>query len=793
MSACKGCPYEGSVQVPGYGSGSPAFCVVGEAPGAQEVAEMRPFVGQSGKLLRAMIEEVGGDPEDVYYTNVVRCRPPNNVTPDPKAIHACMRNLTRELKDVDTKLVVALGKTAHEAMGLDWRQMGVAVDQGGWHLLGGWHPAYVLRQPVRASEFKLTIDRAVNGPVTSPINREPDVRWARTLGALRAHLELVPNDTMVAFDIETDQVQWYDSRERKHDPILMLQISWDEEFAIIVTQEMLYDVVGVIDYLQYFFDRVRTCAHNGKFDAVFQLAHLNLHIHQDFDTMLARHVLDESLPMGLKTIVRLELGMPDYEDEMISKYLKSKNDFYSKIPPDELAKYGAIDVVATLYLEGFFRKKLIEAGQLEWPFEKVIMPAANAFVHIEHRGMYVDEERLIEVEAELGVSCDQIEASMQELTGKAEFNPRSPKQVAVYFYDDLGFPERKIYNKGPRTTGKEALEELKGRHPIIGMMKEYRRVHKMRTSYARNVLKQMDPEGFVHADFKITGTEVGRISVARPALQTIPRADDYYGALIKSSFTAPPGYKLIEVDFSQAELRVLACLSDEGFLQQVYRDGRDLHSEVAIAMYGEGFTKAQRVQTKMFNFSYTYGGSEYSFAKDAGLSLSVAKRFVRDYNAQMPKLAQYRKDQVRFLHEHGYVATRFGRRRHFPLITSGNKDDARKASVHMPVAGGASDLTLMSANELVLEHNVWVCNLVHDSVMAYALIEEAKETAQLIADVMRAKAMEFFPEVPWPMRWVDEEGEGDIEIKDRWAEPFVECSVCGTWVISEDKCNHEKE
>ena len=787
MSACDKCPYNGQPQVSGYGSGSPEFVVVGEAPGAQEVAEMRPFVGPSGKLLRAMIEEVGGNPEEVYYMNVVRCRPPNNATPAPEAIQACSQNLIDELRDIDTKLIVGLGKTAHEALSLDWKQMGVAVDHGTFHVMGGWHPAYVLRKPVRASEFKLTIDRAVNGPITSPINRNPDVVWARTRDELLYQLARCPDDAMVAFDIETDQIQWYDSKERKHDPILMLQICWDEEFAIIVTQEMLYDVHGVIEILDEFFKRVRTCAHNGKFDAVFQLAHLGLLIHQDFDTMLARFTLDESLPMGLKVIVRTELGMPDYEDETILKYLKSRNDFYSKVPPDTLAEYGAIDVVATLYLEKFYRAKLIESGQLEWPFLNVIMPAANAFVHIEHRGMYVDVERLIEVEAELGVSCDEIEASMQELTGKPEFNPRSPQQVAVYFYDDIGFPERKIYNKGPRTTGKEALEELKGRHPIIAMMKEYRRVHKMRTSYARNVLKQVDPEGFVHADFKIQGTEVGRISVSRPALQTIPRADDYYGALIKSAFTAPPGYKLIEVDYSQAELRTLACLSEEEFLRQVYRDGRDLHNEVAVAMYGEEFTEAQRVQTKMFNFSYAYGGSEYSFAKDAGLSISVAKRFVRDYNSQMPKLAQYRKDQLSFLYEHGYVETRFGRRRHFPLITSQNKDDARKAAVHMPVAGGATDLTLMAATELVLEHGVWVCNLVHDSVMAYAPIKEAKETATLIARIMKEKADEYFPEVPWPM-----EMDKDIEIKDRWAEPFIECPKCGTWIAPETKCRECK-
>jgi len=768
VSACENCPYNGSKQVLPLGVEQPAFLVVGEAPGAEEVAKGAPFVGQSGRLLRAMIEEVGGDPNNVAYMNVIRCRPPRNANPAPEAIQACSQYFAEDIGKFDTPLVVALGKIAQEKLGLDWKQMGVAEQmEDGTYKMGGWHPAYVLRRPEKASEFKMTINRAVNGPITSPVNRNPNVVWARTPAQLEEMLSACPDNAWVAFDIETDQIQWYTSRERYADGILMLQICWDPDYAVIVGSEMLYDEPTVVDLLQKFFDRVRTIAHNGKFDCVFLYNHLGLDIYLDFDTMLARYVLDESLPRGLKTIVRLELGMADYEDETIMPYLRTRNDFYSKVPPDILAEYGALDVVACLYLRGVYEEELRREGQLEWPFRQIIMPASNALVKIESSGMYVDEEQLERVEKAFSDDCDRLERKMGKIVGRDDFNPRSPKQVAAALYDQFGLPVQSLYGKSPRTTCHEALKNLENRHPLVGLLLEYRRVHKMRSSYARNILKQIDPNGRVHSDFRLVGTEVGRIAVRKPALQTIPRASDYHGALIRSSFTAPPGYKLIEVDYSQAELRVLACLSGEEFLQQVYQEGRDLHSEVAEAMYGPNFTKEQRVHTKMFNFSYAYGGTEYSFAKDAGLSIAVARKFVRDYNKNMPQLAAYRKAQVESLYENGYVETRFGRRRHFPLIVKQNQDDARKASVHMPVAGGATDLTLMSGTKLVLEHNVEVCLMVHDSVLAYAPEDEAEKTAMLIAKVMQETAEKFFPEVPWPM-----EMGRDIEIKDRWAEPL---------------------
>jgi len=282
----------------------------------------------------------------------------------------------------------------------------------------------------------------------------------------------------------------------------------------------------------------------------------------------------------------------------------------------------------------------------------------------------------------------------------------------------------------------------------------------MNRSYLKNILKFAGNDGCVHPGALVHGTEVGRLSFRNPAIQTIPRPyEDVYGAIVRGSFAAPEGYKFVIADYSQAELRVAAVLSQDPFLLQVYRDGRDMHTEVAVGMYGEDWTHAQRVLTKMFNFSYIYGGSEFSFAQDAGLPINVARQFVTDYNEIMSGLAQFRRDQLAKARDDGFVVSPFGRKRRFPLITPTNLHEVRKASIHAPIAGSASDLTQLSLIRAV-KYGYHVVLTVHDSIGALAREEEAEETATMLRMIMIEVATEHFPEVPW---------EVDVDIRDRWS------------------------
>lgn len=778
FAKCYECPLiEEGPAVPGFGNPKAEVIFVGEAPGQQEVIDGVPFVGQSGQLLHGMLEEVGLTPDQVnpfmYKTNVVACRPPGNRTPTQHEVACCAPRLRNELQKHKSRKIVSMGRTAHDFFNVPF-QPGAIVKWYDFLVMPTWHPAYVLRDPSQGDLFKRTMERAVHGPFTFELIPKPETFWPRTPKELQAMLEECSDNAWVAFDIESDQVQWYDTRTKVRDLILMLQIAWSEDSAIIIDDMLLHDCTDeVVPILDKFFKRVRTCAHNGKFDTVFLESQFGLHVKLHFDTLLAHYVLNENIAHGLKPLAALELGMLDYEEDTVLPFLRTRNDLYSKVPTKILGTYGAWDVVITLRLRDQFEKQLRQNNQYEKPFLSPIMESCRLFHFTELRGIAVDDKQIDWLDTQFRAELDVLIDAIRSAAGEPELNPRSPQQLAVLFYDKWGWPPARVRKAGPRSTNKEVLQKLEGKHPIIAPLQEFRRIDKMWGSYVKNLRKYITPGGRVHADFRIPGTEVGRISVADPALQTIPRPSDYYGAMIRSAFIGGPGLVLIVCDYSQAELRVFACEANEPFLLDVYAHDRDLHSEVAIGMFGENYTYEQRMQTKMFNFSYLYGGNEFSFAKDAGLNIAIAKKFVKDYNRLMPVGLAWKKEQLVKLKRDGYVETIFGRRRHFPVITRANAEEARKACVHMPIASTANDMTMLSGIAIqrqLPEYNVdtvhktaGVVLEVHDSVVVECPENEAPEIAEMMKTTMERIASEVYPQLPW---------KADADISKRWAEPL---------------------
>lgn len=756
LAECQYCPLKSEAFVPSHGSFDAKWVVIGEAPGANEVEEGVPFVGKSGQLLQAAFEQAGATLDDAYRINVVACRPPNNRQPTELEIKCCHPRFVAELRETKNPLL-ALGLTACNTLRIDFKQRGAWLNWENRPVKLAWHPSYVLREPNEAPVFLAEIASYVRGPEAIRIF-DPKVVWVHTAWDLQYALNECLDNAWVSFDIETDQVQWYDTPEKKADAILMLQLAWCEEFGIVIPDDLLYDNPLVPPMLNEFFSRVRTVGHNAKFDAVFLRSHIGVDPQVKFDTLLAQYILDEGMPRGLKPIAALEFGMPDYEEELISEYLNSRNDRYSKIDPEALAKYGVLDVVSTLVLREVFEARLKERGQYEWPFMQIIMEASKVLETVEMRGFAIDDTAIDDITTLFDRKIEERADDVRGLAGDPLLNPNSPAQLAVVLYDELKLPMPRSRKIKPRSTSADALEVLKGMHPMISAIKDYRRVKKLNTSYVQNVKKFRDLEGRVHGNFLIYGTEVGRLAVRDPALQTVPRPDDEYGAMIRGMYCAKPGYVLIVADYSQAELRVVAVYSKEPFLLKAYREERDLHSEVALAMYGPNFTKAQRVICKMFNFSYVYGGSEYSFAESSGLPIEVARQFVRDYNKAMPVSLQWKKDQLQRAIDDGYVETIFGRRRHFPLIVPENYDDVRKACVHMVVASTASDLTLMSLVQAE-KAGIPVVLSVHDSVLAEVRKEDAKDAALELRRIMTSTGDKYLPEVPWKV---------DVEIRQKW-------------------------
>lgn len=764
---CDQCPLRSNKVVPPEGSLEAELIVVGDVPGVSEAIQGRPFVGKTLQLLNAALQQAGiEDPSNqVFYTNAIACRPPYTQDQElmlAKATRCCAPRLIQELNGVKATKVLAMGNTTHDAFGVPSNQKGALYDIWNKVVMPAWHPSYVLRDPDNADDFLEEVQQLVRGEGKVDAISFPEIVWIKNASHLKIVLDSCDDGSWVSFDIETDQTQWFDTPSTPADQILMLQLCWNQDTAYIIGDDLLYDDPHVVQLLKEFFPRVLTVGQNAKFDAVFLEGQLGIHVHQTFDTMLAHYALNENLSHGLKEMARLEFGVPDYEEATIAPYLTSKNDRYSKVPTEILAKYGGMDVKMVLLLRPILEARLIEQGLYDYPFQNILMPAANALTQVELRGFLVDIPQLDSISESFQQEIDVLVQQARDCVGMPNLNLNSPTQLAEVIYDKLHLPIVKGRKLKPRSTAHGALDQLRGKHPLIDILGQYRRIAKMRSSYVENLRGYADVNGRIHGSFKIPGTEVSRLAIRDPALQTIPRASEYFGAMIRSAFIAKPGHVLIVTDYSQAELRAIACASGEQFLINVYRNGRDLHTEVARAMYGDTYTKEQRVMCKMFNFSYVYGGNEYSFAQDQGLKIEVAKQFVKDYNTNMPDLLKYRGAQFRKLKEDGFVQTIFGRRRHFPIITSENEDDARKACVHMPTASTASDLTLMSAIKME-QMGIPVVLTVHDSVIAEVPEAQAETTGNLMMSIMSEMGQRFLPQVPW---------EADKDISVRWAKPL---------------------
>lgn len=877
---CEGCPlYFDGKYVPSKWTGSDVV-FIGEAPGADEVRAQEPFVGSSGQLLARAIRAVGKDPEAYSKTNVVSCQPPGNYLEGySAAIAHCTPRLMAELEAEGGDKLVALGKIATEIVLGDLAErpaeaaLPPSARRGRWfvaddtsllagrQILSEYHPAYVLRQPGEMSGFKKGIARVFLDAPTSLLI-EPPVIELRSFEEIKERLDRVPDGTWTAFDLETNQIQFYSTKTNPADEILLLAMSWNAKDGYVIPGDLLYDDPRVAPYLSSFFDRIKTVAHNGKFDVVF-LKTAGVRAHVDFDTMLAHYVLEETAAHGLKEIAQDEYGIPNYEAMIIRQYLRSSNDEYSKIPWEQLSLYAAWDVVVTRALKERFEKRLRarpafreyyqhvatrdevrDASAYEWPFMNLLMPAQHFLSDVEFRGIGVDQKYLVRASAAMQKELDEQVAYMRDMCGDPGFNPNAHMQVARVLYDQRGLPTprklatalgrriQKTKSKNPeRSTDKGVLDAIieVTNDAFAIEMKHYRRVAKIKSAYMDNMLEYVDLDGLVHADFRVMGTEVGRLAVRDPALQTVPRASDRYGAAIKAAFIAQPysddellGYSrggviaqgpwqdfgvcvdwptdltrgspgaesvLIVADYNQAEMCAAAHYSNDPFLIGVYEEGRDLHDEATYAMFGtpediaeeRGLSlndakviwKELRVQVKMFNFAYLYGGNENSFAQDRGIPLAQARAFVHRYEQNMQQLSQWKRDQYKFALKYGYVVTVHGRRRTFPelqgltaetMYRTENRqllDDVRKASVHAVVAGTASDLCLLSANKLSVL-GLEIVLLVHDSILIRCPRFLVPHLEQIVPGVMVGTASEWLPRVKWRV---------DFKTMKRWATP----------------------
>jgi DNA polymerase-1 len=388
-------------------------------------------------------------------------------------------------------------------------------------------------------------------------------------------------------------------------------------------------------------------------------------------------------------------------------------------------------------------QKLLELNMRRLYYE-IELPLCTVLAEMERAGFAVDKKALRDFGLTLDEGIREAQKAVFELAG-GEFNINSPKQLGDILFDKLMLPTDKKTKTG-WSTNAEVLEKLRGKHPVIQAILDYRQLAKLKSTYADGLLKVISPDGRIHTSFQMTVTATGRLSSTEPNLQNIPVRTPL-GAELRKMFVAGPGKLLVDADYSQIELRLLAHISKDETMQSAFRSGEDIHRVTASQVFNvplEEVTPLQRSRAKAVNFGIVYGISAFSLAQDIGVWQHEAKEYIDAYLAKYHGVRDYMERVVSDAKRDGYVSTLFGRRRHLPEVKSGNytvRSFGERVALNMPIQGTAADIIKLAmvnvrnrlkaeglASQLILQ--------VHDELIAECPEGEAEAVRVLLREEM---------------------------------------------------------
>ena len=464
-----------------------------------------------------------------------------------------------------------------------------------------------------------------------------------------------------------------------------------------------------------------------------------------FDAALAGYVLDSTagsydLSRLCVTYCGFEPGAGAVEENTQLSLLDSVDD---AAEDGRLASLAA----AIACLEEKMQAKIAEMG-LEELYYDVELPLCAVLADMEKEGFLVDRSALAQFGESMSESIDALQQSIWQQAGE-QFNINSPKQLGNILFDKLLLPHGKKTKTG-WSTNADILEKLRSKHPIVNDILEYRTLTKLKSTYAEGLLKVIAPDGRIHTSFMMTVTDTGRLSSREPNLQNIPIRKSF-GAQIRKMFVAGEGKTLIDADYSQIELRILAHISGDENMISAFRSGEDIHRVTASQVFGTPFaevTAAQRSAAKAVNFGIVYGISAWSLAQDIDVSPAQAKDYMDAYLGKYSGVRDYQKSIVEQAREAGYVSTVMGRRRALPELRSSNfaqRSFGERVALNMPIQGTAADVIkkAMVAVHRRLKAEGLEAKLilqVHDELIVEAPEHEAEAVKAILRQEMEAAA-----------------------------------------------------
>ena len=419
-------------------------------------------------------------------------------------------------------------------------------------------------------------------------------------------------------------------------------------------------------------------------------------------------------------------------------------------------------------LEAALAKRIEEDGLSDILYN-IELPLLKILFEIERTGFKIDPIKIHEFGEELSKLAQELQTSIYNIAGKT-FNINSPKQLGEVLFVDLGLPYNKKKGKSGYSTDAETLEGLRHYSPIIDDLLEYRQVTKLLNTYALVLPTVADENDRIHTDFKQALTATGRLSSADPNLQNIPIRTKL-GREMRRFFIAEEGYTLVDADYSQIELRLLAHISDDYNMIESFKDGLDIHRRTAAAVFNmpeEYVTEDMRKRAKAVNFGIIYGISGFSLAKDIGTTTSEASGYIKNYLMNYPSVDRYLIDVVEDAKERGYTATPMGRRRYIPELTAQNgmiRAFGKRVAMNAPIQGAAADimkLAMIRVDERLKAEGIdgRIVMQVHDEIIVEVRDDEVERSKTIIREEMenaQALSVPLTVEITSGKSWLEQE------------------------------------
>ncbi len=535
------------------------------------------------------------------------------------------------------------------------------------------------------------VQQELFGKPTGLVDEEVDYQSVRTSRALERLVRTLALQKRFALDTETT------STDPMWASLVGCSFAWEPGVARYVPVPSAHAVAEVLGKLETPLKdvHIQKVGQNLKYDWVVLARHGLRFEGPLFDTMVAHYLLAPEQPHTLDFIAQRYLN---YRPVPISDLIGQGKDQISmrEVDVEQVSRYACEDADISLRLADVLREEL-EREKLLTIAEDMEFPLVYVLAEMEYTGVRLDLEVLEEISRQLEAELKELEARIFELAGET-FNLASPRQLGTILFEKLGLPVIKKTPKGQPSTNEQVLLELATRHPLPGLILDWRHLSKLKNTYVDALPRLVHPEtGRVHTSFNQTVTATGRLSSSNPNLQNIPVRGER-GREIRRAFVPEAGFRMMVADYAQIEMRILAALSGDPTLKEAFEKGQDIHAVTAARVFHvpvEQVTPEMRNRVKQVNYGIPYGISAYGLAQRLRIPVDEARKLIEEYHRSFPLISQLIHDLIERARVKGYAETLLGRRRYIPEINSPNRtvrSAAERIAVNMPIQGTQADM-----------------------------------------------------------------------------------------------------